>query len=160
MGRVPLDMGLMPSLLDRMIDPEAGGTAFRPGYGPEQVMAVVKRDLEWLLNTRQAFYPSAVHYPDVMRSIVIYGLPDLSSLPAFTTQQRQDICRILETIIELFEPRLQEVRAHLIEEDGGKETILRYRVDARLRLDPAPDVAFETLLELTTGHYSIKDPSS
>ena len=43
----------MPSLLDRLIDPEADGTTFKHGYSVQQMVAAVYRDLEELLNTRQ-----------------------------------------------------------------------------------------------------------
>jgi predicted component of type VI protein secretion system len=33
---------------------------------------------------------------------------------------------------------------------------IRFRVDARLSVDPSPEVAFDTILELTSGHYSVK----
>jgi hypothetical protein len=33
---------------------------------------------------------------------------------------------------------------------------VRFKVEAHLRVDPAPAVAFDTILELTTGHYTIK----
>ena len=33
---------------------------------------------------------------------------------------------------------------------------IRYRVEARLNVEPAPDVALEACLELTTGQYAVK----
>ena len=38
----------------------------------------------------------------------------------------------------------------------GAERRVRFRIDARLCVDPAPEVAFDTVLELMTGHYSVK----
>ena len=38
--------GLMPSIIDRLIDPGSGGTAWRRGYGLEQMIQAVQRDLE------------------------------------------------------------------------------------------------------------------
>jgi predicted component of type VI protein secretion system len=32
-----------------------------------------------------------------------------------------------------------------------------FHIDAELRVNPAPAVAFETVLELTTGHASIRE---
>jgi predicted component of type VI protein secretion system len=43
-----------------------------------------------------------------------------------------------------------------VEGGDNKARSLKFRVDARMRVDPAPEVAFDTILELTTGHYSIK----
>ena len=36
------------------------------------------------------------------------------------------------------------------------ERTVRFHIDARLCLDPAPEVAFDTILELTTGHYAVR----
>src|SRR5438876_836536 len=37
--RSEAEPGLMPSVLDRLIDPDSGGTAWRRGYGPERNMS-------------------------------------------------------------------------------------------------------------------------
>jgi type VI secretion system protein ImpF len=148
--------GLMPSIIDRLIDPSSGGTAWRRGYGLEQMMQSVQRDLEDLLNTRQTHIGLPAEYKEVHNSIFAYGLPDLNSLSAITTHQRAQIGRAIETIIARFEPRLKDIKATLIEAGDNKARTVRFRIDARMRVDPAPEVAFDTILELTTGHYSIK----
>jgi len=148
--------GLMPSLIDRLIDPGSGGTAWRRGYGVEQMIQAVQRDLEDLLNTRQSHEGLPPEYKEVHNSIVAYGLPDLNSVNAITAQQRQQIGRMIEGIIARFEPRLKDIKATLVEGGDNKARSVKFRVDARMRVDPAPEVAFDTILELTTGHYSIK----
>ena len=60
MPRVDPHQGLMPSLLDRLIDPDAEGTVGRHGYDLQQVIDAVRRDLEDLLNT----HPSYTDIPD------------------------------------------------------------------------------------------------
>src|SRR5262249_49603128 len=102
----------------------------------------------------------AENFAEVSRSILAYGLPDLTSLKAVTPQQREEIGRLIEDCVARFEPRLKEIRATLLEPGDGKERTIRFRIDARLRVDPAPEVAFDTILELTTGHYSIQPSES
>jgi type VI secretion system protein ImpF len=150
------NQGLMPSLLDRLIDPDSGGTAWRRGYGVEQMTAVVLRDLEDLLNTRQSQGSLPEGYTELLHSVFSYGLPEFSSLEAMTPQQRTQMGHMIETIIALHEPRLRDVRATLVDAGDGKDRTVRFRVDARLCLEPAPDVAFDTVLELTTGRYSVQ----
>jgi type VI secretion system protein ImpF len=155
MSRIDPMQGLMPSIIDRLIDPESGGTAWRRGYGIEQMMEAVRRDLEDLLNTRQTSMDLSEQFVETRRSIIAYGLPDLLSLDSTTPQQREDIGRVIENIVGIFEPRLREIRATMI--DAGEKTrAVRFHIDARLRVDPAPEVAFDTILELTTGHTSVK----
>jgi type VI secretion system protein ImpF len=148
--------GLMPSLLDRLIDPEAAGTAQRPGYRVEQMIDAVHRDLEDLLNTRLTNIDIPEDCPETRRSLVAYGLPDLASLQAFSPEQRAEIGRVLEAIIARFEPRLKEVRATLLNPGETKERKIKFRIDARLSVEPAPEVAFDTILELSTGHSTIQ----
>jgi type VI secretion system protein ImpF len=156
MARPDSEMGLTPSMLDRLIDPESGGTAWRRGYGVEEMIQSVLRDLENLLNTRQTDVGLAAELPDVHSSILGYGLPDLTSLNAITPQQRGQIGRVIEECVGLFEPRLKDVRAILLDPTGKQERNLHFRIEARLCLDPAPDVVFETILEMSTGRYSVQ----
>jgi type VI secretion system protein ImpF len=148
--------GLMPSLLDRLIDPDAAGTAWQYGYGADQIVTAVRRDLEELLNTRQPERDVPQEFVEVHRSVVTFGLPDISTLAAETAQQREEIGRLIEARISLFEPRLRDVRATLLDPATRLDRAVRFRVDARLNVDPAPEIAFDTILELTTGHYSVK----
>ncbi len=156
MARIDPNQGLMPSLLDRLTDPESSGTSWRRGYGIEEMERKVRRDLEDLLNTRCCYPDLAARYPSLMQSLLAYGLPDLNSLEAHTAEQREAIGRVIEASIQAFEPRLRDVRAIMAGDNDGKDRTLRFRVDARLCLDPAPEVAFDTILELTTGHYRVK----
>jgi predicted component of type VI protein secretion system len=44
----------------------------------------------------------------------------------------------------------------VLEPGDGPDRTIRFRIDARLCMDPAPAVAFDTILELATGHYDVK----
>ena len=153
---LPADQGLMPSLLDRLIDVEADGSIWRRGYGIQQMIAAVHRDLEDLLNTRQTSVGIPIDCKELRRSVAQYGMPDLSSIEAITADQRGQIGRILEQLVMLHEPRLKDVRATLLEPDQNIMRNVRFRLEARIAVDPAPQVAFDTILELTTGHSTVK----
>jgi type VI secretion system protein ImpF len=146
----------MPSVLDRLIDPEAEGTAWRDGYGIEQILAAVQRDLEELLNSRQTTTDIPEDCVEVLSSIVAYGLPDLAGVPALTPQQRSEIGRILETIVGRFEPRLRDVQAALLDPEQAVQRLVKFRIEARLNVDPAPEVSFAAILELTTGRSRVR----
>lgn len=147
--------GLMPSVLDRLIDADADGTTWRHGYGVGQMIAAVHRDLEDLLNTRETAVGLPADCAEVRNSIVAFGMPDLTAVEAITPTQRAAIGRLLEAIIQRHEPRLRDIRATLLEPDQAVQRTVKFRVEARLRVDPAPEVAFDTVLELSTGHSSI-----
>ncbi|HVS38696.1 MAG TPA: type VI secretion system baseplate subunit TssE [Gemmataceae bacterium] len=156
MARSAWQSGWTPSLLDRFIDPAFQNEAPVREFSVSEMTDVVRRDLEDLLNTRQSNHRVPPELDEVQRSIVAFGMPDLTSLNALTSQQREEIGRVLERIVELFEPRLRDVKATLIDGAESKMRTLRFRIDARLRMEPAPDVAFETVLELAGGFSSVQ----
>lgn len=149
------DQGYMPSVIDRLIDPESAGTGSRRGYRFEQMRDTIKRDLENLLNTR----PVATDLPDASemnQSIMAYGLPDLTSFMAVTKAQWEEIGRLIEKTIRRFEPRLRDVHVTLQVTPDGVQGRTQFRISGRLGVDEAPEVAFDTQLELTTGRYSLQ----
>lgn len=156
MSRLEANQGLTPSLLDRLIDPESSGTAAQPGYTVAQMLQVVRRDLEDLLNTRLTIMNLPAALARLRGSVYAYGLVDLNSLNALTPQQRDDIGKLLETTVAQFEPRLRDVRAVPIEAAGERKQAIRFRIEARLDVDPSPEVTFDTVLELTTGQHTVK----
>ena len=156
MAETYLPPGLMPSLKDRLLDPDSMGTRGHPGYMMHQYLESVREDLEELLNSRRSHRDLESEYPEVARSIVTYGLPDLASMDTSTPGRREAIGQIMEKSITTHEPRLRNVRAT---QTRGSALDLRalFHVDAELRVDPAPAVFFETLVELTTGHASVRE---
>lgn len=154
--RPQFQQGLKPSILDRLIDPESAGTAMMQGYSARQMYAAVLRDLEDLLNVRQTYRDLPEHYAEARDSILLYGLPDLASVESNSAEARAEIGRAIQKVIERFEPRLRDLNVVLLnpEEDRSAQS-LRFRVDARLNVDPAPDVAFDTILEVASGHYVV-----
>lgn len=148
------------SVLDRLLDAEPRLAADPPLTWDESVRrhkAALLRDLEWLLNTRRIIEPAPAAYPEVQRSLYHYGLPDLSSLGSDRATVRQRLTHYLEESIELFEPRLVQVRVTAAEPAGGTEQHLRFVVDALLRMDPNPErVIFDTLLETVSGEFRVR----
>ncbi len=150
---------LMPSFFDRLL--EAGQDSHGPqGYSLEQMISALRADLEDLLNTRQSQSLSTCIYPEVRRSILAYGLPDLNSIPEISGAASDSISSIIEAQVTLFEPRLRNVRAFIIEEEGENTRRVRFHIEGKLNVDPAPEVGFETVLELSTGHATIETKMS
>jgi type VI secretion system protein ImpF len=153
--------GLTPSILDRLIDPESAGTAIMSGYSAEKMFGAVLRDLEDLLNTRRTAGIVPNHFDEVQTSIVAYGLPDLASADASSTTSRQEVAAAIKVVIERYEPRLQDIGVFLLNpEDDPVRQAVKFRVDARLAVDPFPDIAFDTILEMGSGHYKVTEAAS
>lgn len=147
---------LLPSLLDRLLDPDSAGTAARPGYSFRQMSDAVRRDLEDLLNTRQSLPNDDTPFPELMTSVFGFGLPDMNSLNAISPAQREGIGRTIAAVVQRYEPRLRDVRAILVSTGDINDRRVEFLLEARLAVDPAPEIAFDTILELTTGRYSVK----
>lgn len=156
--------GLQPSVLDRLTDPESNGDKILIGYSVGRMSEAVARDLEDLLNSRQTHRDLLERldehdkplFPDARQSVLNYGLPDLASMPAGSDQERNRIAELIREAIVHFEPRLRRVDVTLLEEDDPTvHNKVRFRIDARLCVDPAPDVAFDTILEINSGHYRV-----
>ncbi len=87
---------------------------------------------------------------------MLYGLPDFSAASVKSPNDQAQVLRTLEEAIEQFEPRLHGVSVSL--ESGGMERALRFRIEAQLQVDPAPEpVTFDTTLQLYSGEYEVKE---
>ena len=157
----PLAQGLMPSLLDRIIDPDSLGADATRGYTVAQMRDAVRRDLEDLFNTHTPGVNIPAEYREVHSSVATYGLPDIAWVSSVKGFQGRDLAAIIEQAIHLHEPRLRDVQVVVITEgdkrDGPADKRVHLHIEARLNVDPSPEVEFETVLELTTGQASIRE---
>lgn len=116
----------------------------------------LKRDLEWLLNTRQPPMPELASYPAAKASIVNFGLPDITSLGLSSASDHRQLRLAMEACLRNFEPRLMNVRVTL-EESDTVDRRLRFHIEGNMKLDPAPEeISFDTVLELSSGEYRVK----
>jgi type VI secretion system protein ImpF len=148
------------STLDRLID-EDPGVAAEPSLSRSQSVRKLKdalrRDLEWLLNTRRIAVPPDESLTEVNRSLYVYGLPDFTSFSLNSPKDQAKLVRLLQTTLKLFEPRLANVR--IVPLEGGEHgtRTLHFRIEGLLIMDPAPEhVSFDTVLELTRGEYEVQ----
>jgi len=116
----------------------------------------LKRDLEWLLNTRQPPIPELAEFPLARASVINYGLPDITSLGLSSASDHGRLRKAIEICLRNFEPRLMDVRVTLEGADTADRR-LRFHIEGSMKLDPAPEeIAFDTVLELTSGEYKVK----
>jgi len=124
----------------------------------EELRDNLLRDLERLLNTRETGSPATAPWVEVERSIYNYGLPDFASLSADVAATPARLQRSIEREIELFEPRLSDVRISRAEGDDKKSRKLKFVIEATLRLDPDPErVRFDTVLEMNSGRFTVAE---
>src|SRR5215210_7084764 len=92
--------------------------------------------------------PSLLARGELDSSLLNYGLPDFSSASIVNLLDQNRIRRALETAVANFEPRLRDVKVKLLP-TPETERALHFRIDARLRVEPAPEpVTFDTVLHI------------
>ncbi len=147
------------SVLDRLIDLDPKTSSEAPqsrSQAMRELKASLKRDLEWLLNTRQYAEPLAEGAKELRQSLVDYGLPDICSMHLLSAGDHRRLLRLMETALATYEPRLDNIKVTL-EPVAQNSRMLKFVIDAYLRVDPAPEhVSFDTILELTSGEYQVK----
>ena len=161
MARTELDRTVQQPLLDRLIDSDPKTSVEAPATPAQSVRtfkAAVRRDLEWLLNTRRIAEPVPEQLTEVTRSVYTYGLPDISSMSRDALDTQVKLLRQVERTLTQFEPRLARIRVSMVEDEGeGARRELRFMIQGTLRMDPNPEqVVFDTVLEISSGEYEVK----
>lgn len=156
----PQQRPVQQSILDRLLDAEPYSTVEAPqtrSQSIRQLKAALRRDLEWLLNTRQCI-ETVDGFPELRTSVFTYGLPDITSIRLESGQDEQRLLRAMETAIQLFEPRLANVHVIAVEPLTKRARELRFHIEGLLLLDPAPElIAFDTTLDVSRGDYEVKE---
>ena len=148
------------SVLDRLLDDEPKKREEVQSTAAQtvrQLKDALRRDLEWLLNTRSFPEEIGEELEETGSSVFTYGLPDFSSYSTGSLETRARLERALKQALERFEPRLFNVTVTTVE---GQQTvdrrIMRFLIAGWLRMDPAPQqVSFDTRLELARGEYRV-----
>jgi type VI secretion system protein ImpF len=161
-GRNEIERTAQPSLLDRLVDHEPRVASDPPLTLAESVRrakAALRRDLEWLLNTRRTAEPAPEGLEELRRSLYHFGLPDISSLSNDSVADRMRLLQNVEDTIAAFEPRLANVHVSLVEQTEEKthRRELHFVIEATLRMEPSPErVVFDTVFELASGEVRVK----
>jgi type VI secretion system protein ImpF len=160
MARLPVDSSVTLSVLERLIDNDPR-TSSEPqpsrAQSVRQLKDSLRRDLEWLLNTRRIAEPPDDALREVNRSLYVYGLPDFSAYSLASPKDQTRLLRAVQGTIKLFEPRLANIRIVDLGSESARTRTLRLRIEGLLLMDPAPEhVSFDTVLELSTGQYEVE----
>jgi len=154
----PFDARVTPSLLDRLTDHAPTARVENPLTRLQALRALktsLWRDLTALLNTKRREEEIAEEFVEATHSLLTYGLPDFASYSLKSPFDQDRLRRAIEATIRRFEPRLEKVAVKLVPPDET-DSALHFRVDALLRVEPAPEpVTFETMLQPDSGHFVV-----
>lgn len=148
---------LRHSVLDRLAATGGGRRQRDLRIGVEELKQAVRRDIEWLLNSRKPLLDLA-DLPEARASILAYGMPDLTSFSS-SPSDRQRICAHIEAALRTFEPRLLP-RSIRVEPVAGREegyARLKFSIHALLDVDPVREpISFDTSVETSSGAVQVR----
>jgi len=149
---------LRHSVLDRLAqtNPRYGGN-LRIGF--RDLLQAVRRDIEWVLNSKRLQLGELEEYPEARRSILNYGLPDFSHYSGSSPADCQRICGLITQTLQRFEPRLAPgtIRVEHLVEKEKTGTFTRFRIHGLLHVDPVKEpVIFDTEIEMESGSIQIQ----
>jgi type VI secretion system protein ImpF len=153
------------SVLERLIDRDPALAADPPpsrAQSVRQLKASLRRDLEWLLNTRRTPTPAGSEFAELEQSLYNFGLPDMTSFSWDSSRDRTRLARMLEQTVATFEPRITGLKVVALDYAPGAQHVVRFQIQGLLDMDPAPEhISFDTVLQLSSGEYQIKgEPSA
>lgn len=159
MARADLENLVTIPLLDRLVDRDPRSSQ-EPLMSRAQSVRLLKeslrRDIEWLLNSRRIFEESTDPKAELTHSLYNYGLPDITHYSFNSSRDMNRVTWLLENTVAIFEPRLRNAKVFVEPVDKGSLKI-KFRVEGMLVMDPAPErVSFDTTLDVTSQSYSVE----
>jgi type VI secretion system protein ImpF len=154
------EVRITPSVLDRLLDfePDAKTESVKSrSKSLRELKLSVRRDLEWLLNTRQIAADLPETLVELNKSVFAYGLPDITGTSAKSPTEQKRLTKRLETAIKNFEARFLDVKV-TFEPINSIDRTIRFKIEARLNVEPTPEpIVFDTVLQLGSGGFSLKE---
>ncbi|WP_010585389.1 type VI secretion system baseplate subunit TssE [Schlesneria paludicola] len=151
---------LLPSLLDRLIDEDPERTSdplWRGSYRLEELREHVRRDLEFLLNTRHGRYDLLNQPCELSVSSLSYGLPDFTGVIGGGMEYNERVRLTVERAIRDFEPRLRNVRVEVRKPEFEYDRNMHLTIHAMLSVDPILEhVTFDTTVEASSGTCEVR----
>jgi type VI secretion system protein ImpF len=163
LAKIRPDQPLVPSVLDRLIDERPDETREAPKTRSQvlrEVKLSLQRDLENLLNTRRRATGWPADLTELEVSLANYGIPDIAGADLGAEENRQHFAETVAETIRRFEPRFQHVDVRMLQNADPLERTLRFRIDALLRAEPAPEpVVFDSSLQPATCNVQVRGAS-
>ena len=118
-------------LFDRLIDhsPEEGAEVpIKLFYNQFELIQSIEREVFRILNTRSTAkheeFDNLISEEENVGLVQLYGLADFSQFDGANTGHRPRIARLCELSIQLFEPRLNNVKVNIIKFDKQTQTLI------------------------------------
>jgi len=161
MARPTTTQELTPSILDRLLDLNPSSNIETQASRTQLIKELresVRRDLEFLLNTRQRCVPLPKDFKDLDDINLNYGIPDYTGVNLSIDEEREMFSKLIEKIIIKNETRLKTVKITLIDDYNSIDRTFRFRIDGILKVEPAvKPVVFDSAMEPISKAFEVKD---
>ncbi|MHB8386813.1 MAG: type VI secretion system baseplate subunit TssE [Metallibacterium sp.] len=155
---------LQPSLLDRLTDDEPGKSdesRERRVISATRLRDCVTRDISWLLNcVNMDTDGELADYPEVRRSVLNFGIPDLTGM-AMSGVDAGMLERQIREAILAFEPRLTANTLRVLVNIDSKRMDrqgLIFNIDSEMWAQPIPlNLYLKTEVDLETGRFNVSE---
>lgn len=158
MSRIDHEIRVTPSVLDRLIDLEPRHSEEAPksrSTSLHELKQSVRRDLEWLLNTRCHIDAIDDKLEEAPNSVAFYGLPDFTGVSVKSHIEQKRMTRAIEDAIRRFEPRFINLKVFM-DPLENVDRQLRFRIEATLDTEPAPEpIVFDSVLNSGGGGFEV-----
>lgn len=145
------------SLFDRLIPRDDGRSQLSAAGRLSFLQETVRRDLEFLLNTRRCcLTPTLASSETLRRSLLFYGIPDPSGRFLNSDDQKSEFKAAVGEAIKLFEPRL---KVKSIELDSRREDrSIHFRIKATLHVELSSPVqmTFESHYDPSESRFKLE----
>ena len=164
MGQWSLKERLQPSLLDRLTDlhPEKSKeSTAQQSMSQKEFKNAVIRDLGWLLNSVSLDVCVDLEaYPEVARSVLNFGMPDISGHTTSTIDVRS-VENSVKRAIRQFEPRIirnsLRVKVHSNPSDMSHNSLI-FEIQGAVFGQPSPfQIVLRSELNLECGEFSVTE---
>ena len=164
MGQWSLKERLQPSLLDRLTDlhpDKSKESTAQQSMSQKEFKDAVIRDLGWLLNSVSLDVCVDLEaYPEVARSVLNFGLPDISGHTTSTIDARS-VENSVKRAIRQFEPRIirnsLRVKVHSNPSDMSHNSLV-FEIQGAVFGQPSPfQIVLRSELNLECGEFSVTE---
>jgi type VI secretion system protein ImpF len=155
---------LQPSLLDRLTDDEPGKSdesREKRVISATRLRDCVSRDMSWLLNcVNLAANEDLSDYSEVARSVLNFGIPDLTGV-ALSGIDAVVLQRQVREAILAFEPRLTGKTLRVVVNASThrmNRQALTFNIESEMWAQPIPlNLYLKTEVDLETGRFKVSE---
>jgi len=162
MARGDADGAVAMSVFDRLLDDDPARDEDlhkTRGKALGELRDALRRDLEALLNTRPCSTTWEAPLVELDDSILNYGVATVTNAELSANQNRERFRSAVERAVRRFEPRFLKVSVTLIEDADRIDRTLRFRIEALVRAEPAPEpLVFDSIVDPSTQGITVLSP--